>query len=177
MFGRAVSNLELEWDVFELTSCYPSSWQSMVHHIILLGMIYKACVQSVLFLWEWDIGVRHERWRLRICIVWRKQRVHDGDMNVWSAFERQKAQCGFVQSCRSCRWTQSVADVVRHGRLRWLGHLKHKGVNNWVSANRNVMLAGWDVWAGVARLEKSVWKMTWNYLGYSLNEQYSGICK
>ena len=37
---------------------------------------------------------------------------------------------------------QSVSDVVRHGRLRWLGHLERKGVDDWVSASRNVVVAG-----------------------------------
>ena len=37
---------------------------------------------------------------------------------------------------------QSVADVVRYGRLRWFGHLEHKDVDDWVSACRNVVVAG-----------------------------------
>ena len=36
---------------------------------------------------------------------------------------------------------QSVADVVRHGRLRWFGHLECKNVDHWVSACRNVEVA------------------------------------
>jgi len=27
-----------------------------------------------------------------------------------------------------------VADVVRQGRLRWLGHQEHRGKDKWVSA-------------------------------------------
>ena len=37
---------------------------------------------------------------------------------------------------------QSMADVVRRGRLRWIGHLKHKSVDDWVSTCRNVEVAG-----------------------------------
>ena len=37
---------------------------------------------------------------------------------------------------------QSVADVVRHGGLRWFGHLDCKGVDDWVSACRSVVVAG-----------------------------------
>ena len=37
---------------------------------------------------------------------------------------------------------QSVADVVRCGRLRWFGHLECKSVNDWMSVCRNVVLAG-----------------------------------
>ena len=35
-----------------------------------------------------------------------------------------------------------VADVVRQGRLRWFGHLEPKGKDDWVSACRNVFVAG-----------------------------------
>ena len=31
---------------------------------------------------------------------------------------------------------QSVADVVRRGRLRWFGHLERRSVDDWVSACR-----------------------------------------
>ena len=32
---------------------------------------------------------------------------------------------------------RSVTNVVRHGRLRWFGHLEHKGVDDCMSACRN----------------------------------------
>jgi len=35
-----------------------------------------------------------------------------------------------------------VADVVRQRRLRWFGHLEHKGKDEWVSACRNVFVTG-----------------------------------
>ena len=35
-----------------------------------------------------------------------------------------------------------VADVVRHGRLRWFGHLERKGGNDWVSTCRNIEVVG-----------------------------------
>ena len=35
---------------------------------------------------------------------------------------------------------QSMADVVRGGRLRWFGHLEHKSVDDWVSICTNVMV-------------------------------------
>ena len=37
---------------------------------------------------------------------------------------------------------QRVADVVRHGRLRWFGHLEHRKVDDWVLACKNVEVAG-----------------------------------
>ena len=37
---------------------------------------------------------------------------------------------------------QSVAEVVRHGRLRWFKHVEHKSGDDWVSDCRNVVVAG-----------------------------------
>ena len=36
---------------------------------------------------------------------------------------------------------QSVAEVVRRGRLRWFGHVERKSGDDWVSACRNVVVA------------------------------------
>ena len=35
-----------------------------------------------------------------------------------------------------------MAEVVRHGRLRWFGHVECKSEDDWVSAYRNVVVAG-----------------------------------
>ena len=35
-----------------------------------------------------------------------------------------------------------VADVVRRGRLRWLGHLERKSVDDWVSSCRRLVVEG-----------------------------------
>ena len=37
---------------------------------------------------------------------------------------------------------QSMAKVVRHSRLRWFGHVECKNGDDWVSACRNVVVAG-----------------------------------
>ena len=37
---------------------------------------------------------------------------------------------------------QSMAEVVRRGRLRWFGHVEHKSGDDWVSACRHVVVAG-----------------------------------
>ena len=37
---------------------------------------------------------------------------------------------------------QSVADVVRCGRLRWFVHMEHYNVDDWVSACKSVEVTG-----------------------------------
>ena len=52
---------------------------------------------------------------------------------------------------------QSVADVVRCGRLRWFGHLERRrtrDVDDWVSACRRVEVAG----ARCKRRNRKTWK-------------------
>ena len=53
-------------------------------------------------------------------------------MDVRGVAEGQEAQCGFVQSFG----VQSVAEMVRHGRLRWFRHVEHRSGDDWVSACR-----------------------------------------
>ena len=56
---------------------------------------------------------------------------------------------------------QSVANVVRRGRLGWFGHLKRRSVEDWVSACRKVEVAGAIcIWGSIGSLGKSVWMMT-----------------
>ena len=58
-------------------------------------------------------------------------------MDVQGVAVLQEAQCGYVQSFG----VQSMAEVVRHGRLRWFGHVEHKSGDNWVSACRYVLVS------------------------------------
>ena len=97
------------------------------------GKIYKVCVQSVL-----TYGT--ETWAVK------KANLHSLEMT-----ERMMVRwmCGVLLKERKrsldlycLLGVQSVADVVRHGRLRWFGHLKHKSVDDWVSACRKVEVAG-----------------------------------
>ena len=37
---------------------------------------------------------------------------------------------------------ESVVEVMRRGRLRWFGHVEWKEVDDWVSACRNLEVAG-----------------------------------
>ena len=52
-----------------------------------------------------------------------------GEMDVWRVVEGQK-----VQFC-TVFW-------VRRGRLRWFGHSESKGVDDWVSISKDVVVAG-----------------------------------
>ena len=36
----------------------------------------------------------------------------------------------------------SVSDLMRHGRLRWFGHVERKDTDDWVSACRNMAVSG-----------------------------------
>ena len=54
--------------------------------------------------------------------------------------------CGVSLKDSKCRvdlygllGVQSVADVVRRGRLRWFGHLEHGSMDDWVLACRIII--------------------------------------
>ena len=78
-----------------------------------------------------------------------------------------------LEGCRDHQWAsyhrlgtsgiennRSVADVVRHGRLRWFRHLERKGVDDWVSAFRNVEVVGEMCGQGQEALGRVCEKMT-----------------
>jgi hypothetical protein len=97
------------------------------------GKVYRACVQRVLVYGSetWPMKVddmqrleRAERMMVRwMCGVSLKNRISCEELN------RRLSVVG-------------VADVVRHGRLRWFGHVERKDSNDWVSACRNIEVAG-----------------------------------
>ena len=66
-------------------------------------------------------------------------------MCVWSVVEGQKTQCGFVQSkgedlrCPAFDSVLSVRRLADRGGLDM--YMSRKGVNDWVSACRNVIVA------------------------------------
>ena len=69
------------------------------------------------------------------------------------------------------RWWWNMPEI----QLHWDDY-DDKGADDWVSACRDVVVAGRDLWAGAWRLGECVWKMTWNCLSCSLNGQCSGMC-
>ena len=93
------------------------------------GKIYRACVQSVLTYGTetWAMKVANlqslERMMVRwMCGVSLKDRKHSVDLY-------------------SLLGVESVAEVVRRGRLWWFGHVECKNGDDWVSACRNVVVA------------------------------------
>ena len=97
------------------------------------GKIYKACVQSVL-----KYGT--ETWAMK-----------KGNLQSLERMERMMVRwmCGVSLKDRKrsvdlycLLGVRCVAEVVRYGRLRWFGHVECKSGDDWVSACRNVVVAG-----------------------------------
>ena len=64
--------------------------------------------------------------------------MDDGEMDVWGVAEDRKCSVDLY----SLLGVQGMAEVVRCGRLRWFGHVERKSGVDWVSACRNVVVAG-----------------------------------
>ena len=62
--------------------------------------------------------------------------MYDGEVDV-SVKDRKRSEALY-----SLLGVQRVAEVVRHGRLRWFGHVDRKSGDDWVSACRNVEVVG-----------------------------------
>ena len=97
------------------------------------GKIYKACVQSVL-----TYGT--ETWAMKIANLQSLERT-ERMMMRWMCGVSLKDRKRSVD-LYSLLKVQSVAEVVRRGRLRWFGHVERKGGDDLVSACRNVVVAG-----------------------------------
>ena len=97
------------------------------------GEIFRACVQSVLAYGTETWAMKAEN---RQCLG-RVERM----MVRWmcDVSLKDKKQSDVLYSVLD---VQSVAEVVRRGRLRWFGHVECKNGDDWVSACRNVVVAG-----------------------------------
>ena len=98
------------------------------------GNIYKACVQSALTYYG------TETWATKKANLHSLERT-ERMMVRWMCGVSLKDRKGSVD-LYSLLGVQSVADVVRQGRLRWFGHVERKSEDDWVSACRNVVVAG-----------------------------------
>ena len=70
---------------------------------------------------------------------------------------------------------ESVAEVVRHSRLRWFGHVERKNGDDRVSACRNVVVAG----VRCAGRDRKTWrecvKDDMDELGKGLHSEMGGV--
>ena len=97
------------------------------------GTIFRACVQSVL-----TYGT--ETWAMKaenLHSLERAERMMVRWMCGVSLKDRKRSEILY-----SLLGVQSVAEVLRRGRLRWFGHVERKNGDDWVSACRNVVVAG-----------------------------------
>jgi hypothetical protein len=97
------------------------------------GKIYRACVRSVMVYGS-------ETWAMRV-----------EDMNRLERTERMMVRwmCGVTLKDKKCNMElldrlglESIAEVVRKNRLRWFGHVERMDAENYVSACREIEVAG-----------------------------------
>ena len=59
-------------------------------------------------------------------------------MDVWGFIEDRRSSADLYQSLG----IESVAEVVRRGRLRWFKHVERKDKDDWASACRHLHVDG-----------------------------------
>src|SRR5206468_9226848 len=99
----------------------------------LKGRIYRACVQSVMVYGS-------ETWAMKVSNLQQLERT-ERTMVRW--------MCGITMKDRErlrdlldCLNITGVAERVRHGRLRWFGHVERKSMQDWVSRCRELSVEG-----------------------------------
>ena len=97
------------------------------------GKIFRACIQSVL-------TYRTETWAMKAENLHSLERA-ERMMVRWMCGVSLKDRKRSVD-LYSLLGVQSMAEVVRLGRLRWFGHVERKSGDCWVSACRNIVVAG-----------------------------------
>ena len=133
------------------------------------GKIFRACVQSVL-----TFGTVTRA--MKVANLHSLERAEQNIMMVrwmYDVFQKDRKRSEVLYSLLG---VQSMAEVVRHGRLRWFGHVERKSGDDWMSACRNVVVAGVRcVGWGRKTWRECVKKMTWTSWVCTLNRQCSGI--
>ena len=109
------------------------------------GKIYRACVQSVL-----TYGT--EIWAMKVANLQSLERT-ERMMVRWMCGVSLKDTKRSVD-LYSLLGVESVAEVVKRGRLRWFGLVERKNGDDWVSACRNVVEAG----VGCAGRSRKIWR-------------------
>ena len=97
------------------------------------GKIFRACVRSVLIYGTETWAMKAEN----LQSLGRAERMMVRWMCGVSLKDRRRSE-----DLYGLLGVQSVAEVVRRGRLRWFGHVERKNEDDWVSACRNVVVAG-----------------------------------
>ena len=77
-----------------------------------------------------------ETWAVRIE---EEQRMEKNENITWGVTLRDKVP---TVELRERLGIEDVAEVMRRSRLRWFGHVERKEVDDWVSACRNLEVAG-----------------------------------
>ena len=93
--------------------------------------IYKACAQSAL-----TYGT--ETWAMKEANLQSLERTEQMMVRWMCGVKDRKRSVDLY----SLLGVQSDNEVVRRGRLRWFGHVERKSEDDWVSACRNVVVAG-----------------------------------
>ena len=97
------------------------------------GKIFRSCVQSVL-----TYGT--ETWAMKaenLQSLGRAEHIMVRWMCGVSLKDKKRSEVLY-----SLLGVQSVAEVVKRGKLRWFGHAECKNEDDWMSACRNVVVAG-----------------------------------
>ena len=121
------------WDPTIVSSLGPPNTLIRLWSHRMKRKIFRACVQSVLIYGTETWAMKAENLRS----LERTERMMVRWMCGVSLKDRKRSE-----DLYSLLGIQSVAKVVRHGRLRWFGHVEHKNGDDWVSACRNVVMAG-----------------------------------
>ena len=97
------------------------------------GRLYMSCVQSVMV-------YASETWAVRV----EEEQTMERNENVmlrWMCGVTLRDKVSTVELRRRLG-IEDMVEVMRRGRLRWFGHVERKEVDDWVSACRNLEVAG-----------------------------------
>ena len=97
----------------------------------LKGKLYRACVQSVM-------AYGSETWAVKLEDTHRLER-NEMMMVRWMCGVTLKDRRSNLELLQRLGIV-GIAEVVRHGRLRWFGHVERKDAGDWVSLSRNFVV-------------------------------------
>ena len=102
-------------------------------HLRQKGRVYRSCVQSVMV-------YASETWAVMVEEEQRMER-NENVMLRWMCGVTLRNKVPTVELRRRLG-IEGVVEVMRRGRLRWFVHVERKEVDDWVSAFRNLEVAG-----------------------------------